>query len=85
MDKKTITLELTNYIIRGEVSVIDCNGKENALFMDDYYVDTPDLDSIKAGLNTSRFGVQKVLSASIDIYENYDGYEVYVDSINIDL
>ena len=85
MDKKTITLELTNYIIRGEVSVIDCNGKENALFMDDYYVDAPDLDSIKAGLNTSRFGVQKVLSASIDIYENYDGYEVYVDSINIDL
>lgn len=83
-DKK-IELSFTNYKIDGEVKVIDWYDREGSLYMTPYYVDELDLEQIKEGINDGGFGVQKIKSAIVDIYENYEERLVYKESMEIDL
>ena len=83
-DKK-IVLSFTDYRIEGEVRVLDWYGEEGTLYMYPYNVDSLDLEEIKAGINDGGFGVQKILSANIDIYENYESWHVYKEAMEIDM
>lgn len=83
-DKK-IELSFTDYIIEGEVKVLDWYDQEGGLFMDPYHVDSLDLEEIKSGINDGGFGVKKILSAIVDIYENYEGHHVFKETIEIEL
>lgn len=83
-DKK-VELSFTDYRIEGEVKVLDWYGQEGTLYMYPYNVDSLDLEEIKSGINDGGFGVQKILSATIDIYENYESWHVFKESMEIEL
>ena len=83
--EKTLTLNFTDYRIEGEVRVIDWYDREGMLYMDSYHVDELDIEQIKEGINDGGFGVQKIISAAIDIYENYEGTYRFLESMEIEL
>ena len=82
---KKVVLSFTDYRIEGEVKVLDWYGQEGTLYMDAYNVDSLDLEELKSGINDGGFGVQKILSANIDIYENYESWHVFKESMEIEL
>lgn len=82
---KKVVLSFTDYRIEGEVKVLDWYGQEGTLYMDAYNVDSLDLEELKSGINDGGFGVQKILSATIDIYENYESWHVFKDTMEIEL
>lgn len=52
--------------------------------MDAYYVsDISSNEEIINGANDARFGCQKVTSIDVDIFENYEGYEVLIEQREI--
>ena len=82
---KKVVLSSTDYRIEGEVKVLDWYGQEGTLYMYPYNVDSLDLEELKYGINDGGFGVQKILSATIDIYENYESWHVFKDTMEIEL
>ena len=82
---KKVVLSFTNYRIEGEVKVIDWYDQEGILYMTPYHIDNLDLEEIKAGINDGGFGVQRFVSAIIDIYENYEGTHRFLESMEIEL
>jgi hypothetical protein len=82
---KKVELSFTDYRIEGEVKVIDWYDHEGMLYMDSYNVDSLDLEELKTGINDGGFGVKKIVSATIDIYENYEGWHVFKESMEIEL
>lgn len=83
-DKK-VELSFTDYYIDGEVNVIDWYDCEGKLYMDSFHVDSLDLEEIKAGINDGGFGVKKIVSATIDVYENYETWNVFKETMEIEL
>ena len=72
----TITLNFTNYILKGEALIIDWFDQRCAITMKD--IERDNLDNITIDdLNDNGFGCQSIEGAYIQVYKNYEGYLVY--------
>lgn len=79
MGNKTITLNFTNYIIKGETTINLWGGGQGNIKMDDVALDSIDNITLDM-LNDGGFGCESIAGAYIDIYENYQGYLKYIDT-----
>lgn len=74
----TITLNFTNYTIKGVALILDWSGQTGSIIMDTITVDNIENLSIK-DLNDGGFGCQEIKGAYLTIYKNYQGYLVADD------
>lgn len=78
----SITLTFTNYHIKGVATIELWGGGIGNIKMDEITTDTIDNLSIET-LNDGGFGCQQILGGFVYIYKNYEGYEVFQDSLVI--
>lgn len=78
--KKTITLDFTDYVIKGTAKLLLWGGDNGTIEMQSYHVNNLTEKEIAAGANDSGFGCERIVSIEVDIYENYNGYLVYLES-----
>ena len=77
--KKSITLKLSHYEVRGVADVSPWGGGRGSIDMKPFNVASIDNGLIKAGINDNGFGVQSINGAVCDVYAVYsdndgDGY-----------
>lgn len=83
---KTITLEFTDYKITGTAHIILWGGEPATIPMDPYHVDNIETDEeIIEGANDAGFGCEKIVSVDVEIYENYEGHNVFLDEKTIEI
>ncbi len=79
MKNKTITLNFTNYIIKGEATINLWDGGQGNIKM--YDIELDNIDNITLDkLNDGGFGCELIAGAYIMIYENYEGYLKFIDT-----
>ena len=83
--KKTITLEFSHYVIMGTAYLTLWGGDKGEIPMQPYRIDSLTEDEIKKGANDNGFGCQSIDKIEVDIYENYEGYTVYLESRAIEM
>ena len=74
--KKTITLELTDYLVRGNAEITCWDETYAEVEMKEYHVNSLDFEEIFHGVNDNGFGCKSIDKVYFRIYENYDGYLV---------
>jgi hypothetical protein len=84
-EKKSITLQFSNYVITGIAYITLWGGEKGFIEMKSYNVDDLTDDFIKKGANDNGYGCQSIDKIEIDIYENYEGYLVYLESKEIEM
>ena len=82
MNTDTITLNFTNYTIKGTALIIDWYNQTGAITMNTITVDNIENLSIE-DLNDGGFGCKEIKGACLNIYKNYQGYLVHHDNIII--
>lgn len=78
---KTLTLKLTGYTIKGFSYVTLWDNTSGCISMKPFQVTENKLEEILKGINDNGFGCQCIDEADVEIYENYEGYLVFIDSI----
>jgi hypothetical protein len=73
---KTITLKQDGFIIKGVADLTLWGGGQGSIDMKSFKVQS--LKDIKKNLNDNGFGVQSINGAVVQIYENYEGHEVFL-------
>lgn len=68
---KNITLELTDYVVKGFSDLTLWGGEQGFIEMKSFHVKK--LKEIKDNINDNGFGVQKINGAICNIYRNYQG------------
>ena len=81
--KKTLTLELTGYIMKGVADITLWGGDKACIEMTPVRLRSLEEDNIKTHLNDAGFGVQSINGAICDIYEDYEGTLQYKETISI--
>jgi hypothetical protein len=77
----TITLILTDYVIKGVADVTPWGGGKACIEMQSFHVKS--LKDIKNNINDNGFGVESINGAICDIYRNYQGTLVYSRTLHI--
>lgn len=83
--KKTITLEFTDYVVTGTAYLTLWGGDKGSIPMKPYHINSLDENEIKKNANDNGFGCQSIDSIEVDIYENYEGYKVFLESRTIEI
>lgn len=85
--KKQKILNFTNYKVYGEANITfwSVSDEEGIVDMTPFYTDSLEVDVLKEYINDGGFGCQRINSAVLDIYENYEGFEEYLTTIEIEL
>ena len=78
---KSITLNFTDYVIKGIADVTPWGGGNACIEMRPFHVKS--LKEIKENLNDNGFGVKNINGAIVDIYHNYEGTLKYSKSLTI--
>lgn len=79
-NNKTITLNFTNYILKGEATINLWGGGQGNYPM--YDIELDNIDNITLNtLNDGGFGCESIAGAYIVIYENYEGFLKPIDHI----
>lgn len=81
----TITLEFTNYTIKGVSFITDWYNQDGLIRMTNFTLDTLDeVNNITIdNLNDGGFGCQHIKGGVLEVYKNYQGYEVFGHSMVI--
>lgn len=69
--KKSITLKLSHYEVRGTADVSPWGGGRGSIEMKPFKVASPDKELLKAGLNDNGFGVESINGGVCDVYAVY--------------
>jgi len=81
---KTLTLNLSGYVCKGVASVKHWGGGEACIEMKSFkvcqYSIISDDNLLLQNLNDAGFGVEKITGGIVDIYENYEGHLVFLES-----
>lgn len=80
---KTITLEFTNYVVKGVSDVTPWGGGEACIQMDSFQVKSIDKKTLLENINDGGFGVESINGAICDIYENYSGTLRFLKTVNV--
>ena len=83
--KKNITLEFTNYVIKGTANCTYWDGTDFSIPMKPYNIDSLEIEKLLSGVNDNEFGCQSINSVEIDIYENYEGYLVFLEERELEV
>ena len=78
---KTISLNLTDYVIEGVADLTLWGGGKGSIKMNSFHVSS--IKDIKENINDAGFGVEKINGALCDIYRNYQGTLKYSRTIII--
>lgn len=78
---KSITLELTDYVIKGIADITDWYSQGGCIEMKSFNIKS--LKEIKDNLNDNGFGVQSINGAICDVYRNYEGTLKYARTLYI--
>lgn len=82
--KKTITLELTDYLVCGTAYVTLWDDTNVEVKMREYHVNSLDLEEIFDGVNDGGMGCRSIDRVDFTLFENYGGYLVSHVSLIID-
>lgn len=83
-EKKTITLEFTDYLIRGSATITCWDETQGEVEMKEYHTNSLDFEEVFAGANDNGFGCKSIDEVLFIIYENYEGYLVYCTEFYVD-
>lgn len=75
---KTITLKMEGYIVRGVSDLTHWGGGNACIEMEKFHVQKINKKVLLENINDNGFGVQSINGAICDIYENYEGREVFL-------
>ena len=78
---KSITLHLTDYVIKGMADLKPWGGGNACIEMASFNV--KHLKEIKENINDNGFGVEKINGAICDVYRNYEGTLKYSKTLTI--
>ena len=78
---KTITLNFTDYVIKGISDLTAWGGGNACIEMKPFHVKS--LKEIKDNINDNGFGVESINGAICDVYLNYEGTLKYSKTITI--
>ena len=81
--KKTLTLALTGYIVKGTADVKPWGGGNACIQMDAFEVEKIDKSTLKKHINDGGFGVESINGAICDIFENYEGTLKYIKTVEV--
>lgn len=81
--RKTITLQFNDYIIRGTADLTLWGGGNACIEMNPFHLKKITKKTLKENLNDARFGVESINGAICEIYENYEGKEVYLKTVYV--
>lgn len=81
---KSITLEMTNYLVRGTAYITCWDGTCGEIGMKEYHSNSLNFEEIFDGVNDNGFGCSSIDKVHFRIYENYDGYLVPYTNFIID-
>jgi hypothetical protein len=81
--KKSITLEKTGYVVKGTALLSLWGGGSGTIEMKPIYCNT--LTKLETLLNDNGFGCESIDGAIVDIYENFQGYEIYKETRTINI
>ena len=78
---KKLELNFTSYAVGGIAEIRLWGGGTATIDMAKYYLD--DLDNEQElidGINDNGFGCESIIGAQVELYENYEGRLVYLES-----
>ena len=83
---KTKTLKFSGYVIKGIADLTLWGGDNASIQMKPIYLDEKQFDinnpeTLMEHLNDNGFGVQSINGALCEIYENYEGYTEFIDTV----
>jgi hypothetical protein len=78
---KSITLNLTDYVIKGIADLTPWGGRNACIDMASFHV--KHLKEIRENINDNGFGVENINGAICDVYRNYQGTLVYSKTLTI--
>ena len=78
---KSITLNFTDYVIKGIADVKSWGGGNACIEMTPFHV--KNLKDIKDNLNDNGFGVEKINGAICNVFRNYQGALIYSRTLHI--
>lgn len=82
--RKTLTLGMTGYIVKGVSDVEMWGGGNGCIEMDGFRVRGKiEEKTLLESINDGGFGVQKINGAICDIYEDYEGTLVFAKTITV--
>lgn len=75
---KSITLKKSGYIVKGVSDLTMWGGGNGCIVMEPFKLKKITKKNILNNLNDNGFGVQSINGAIVNIYENFNGYEVFL-------
>ena len=81
--RKTLTLEMTGYIMKGVADITLWGGDKACIEMTPVRVRNINEEYLKTHINDAGFGVENINGAICDIYEDYEGTLQYKETITI--
>ena len=81
MANQTITLQLTDFVVKGTAYITSWDGTNGCISMKPYHIPENNIDVILEGINDNGFGCQSIDLVDVDLYANYEGYLVHIDEL----
>jgi len=78
-----IVLKFTNYIVKGISDLTNWGGMAGCIEMKQFSLPEITEKALLENINDNGFGVEKINGAICDIYANYEGTLVYLETITV--
>jgi len=79
----TITLEFTNYLVKGISDLTMWGGGNSCIVMEAFGLKVLSKKNLLENINDNGFGVESINGAICDVYKNYDGFLKFYKTIAV--